>query len=161
MGNEANLFQGRLAALVILLGIGALLFSGCATPTTQQVTQEESPAPVVESLEVRSSPGQTVIEIVNSKPTPYTAIGLIDPPRVVVEINGERSPDLPLTTMVNDENITEIRLGTGNAETMTTRMEIALARAVDYKAVAHGYPLGAENCHCKAKIVACLGVFIL
>ena len=138
MGNEANLFQGRPAVLVILLGIGALLFSGCATPTTQQVTQEEPPAPVVESLEVRSSPGQTVIEFVNSEPMPYTAIGLIDPPRVVVEIKGERSPNLPLTTTVNDENIKEIRLQPGNSETMTTRMEIALARAVDYKAVAHG-----------------------
>jgi type IV pilus assembly protein PilQ len=138
MGNEANHFQGRLAALVILLGIGALLCSGCATPTTQQVAQEESTAPMVESLEVRSSPGETVIEIVNSEPTPYTAIGLIDPPRVVVEIKGEPSRDLPLTTMVNDENITEIRLQTSNVETMTTRMEIALAGTVDYKAVPQG-----------------------
>jgi type IV pilus assembly protein PilQ len=94
-----------------------------------------SEAPIIESLQVQPSPEQTVVEIQNSRPTHYTAFTLIDPPRVILDIRGEPGPDLRQTTEVNDGNVREIRFEKGKTQTMTTRLVVALARAVDYDAV--------------------------
>ncbi len=138
MENKANLCIKAISSLSIFLGIGVLLFSACATPPTQQAITEESVTPTIESLTVRPSVEGTVVEIVNSKPTPYTAFKLIDPPRVIVDIPGEPGSGLQKTTKVDDENVREIRLDPGTTETLTTRMVVSLNRDVDYTAVDQG-----------------------
>jgi type IV pilus assembly protein PilQ len=138
MGNKASLFRKAISSLSVPLGIGVLLFSACATPTTQQAVTEESETPIIEFLRVRPSAEGTVVEIVNSKPTPYTAFKLIDPPRVIVDIPGELRSSLKRTTELDDDNIKEIRLEPGATQTLTTRMVVSLARDVDYEVADQG-----------------------
>jgi type IV pilus assembly protein PilQ len=135
MANKSSLHERGVFLLLIFFTSGALLLSACATPSNQQVSSETSEAPIIESLQVQPSPEQTVVEIESSRATHYTAFTLIDPPRVILDIRGEPGPDLRQTTEVNDENVREIRFEKGKAQTMTTRMVVALARAVDYEAV--------------------------
>ena len=135
MANKSSLHERGVFLLLIFFTSGALLLSACATPSNQQASSETSEAPIIESLQVQPSPEQTVVEIQSSRPTHYTAFALIDPPRVILDIRGEPGPDLRQTTEVNDENVREIRFEKGKTQTMTTRVVVALARAVDYEAV--------------------------
>ena len=135
MANKSSLCQRGVLFLLIFFTSGALLLSACATPPSQQATTGASDAPIIEALEVQPSPEQTVVEIQSSRPTNYTAFTLIDPPRVILDIRGELGPDLRQTKEVNDENVREIRFEKGKTQTMTTRVVVALARAVDYDAV--------------------------
>lgn len=138
MGNKANLCKKVISSLSIYLSAGVLFFGACATPKTQQAVTEESESSIIESLRVRPSVDGTVVEIVNSKPTPYTAFKLIDPPRVIVDIPGKLGSALQKTTEPDDENIREIRLEPGATQTLTTRMVVSLARDVDYEMVDQG-----------------------
>ena len=138
MGNKANLCKKVISSLSIPLGIGVLLFSACATNTTQQAVTEESETPIIESLTVRPSAEGTVVEILNSKPAPSMAFKLIDPPRVIVDIPGELGSGIQKTTELDDENVREIRLEPGATQTLTTRMVVSLARDVDYEMVDQG-----------------------
>jgi type IV pilus assembly protein PilQ len=138
MGNKASLCKKVISSLSIPLGIGVLFFSACATPTTQQAVTEESETPIIESLRVRPSAERTVVEIVNSRPTPYTAFKLIDPPRVIVDIPGELGSGVQRTTELDDENVREIRLEPDATRTLNTRMVVSLARDVDYEMIDQG-----------------------
>ncbi len=135
MANKRSLHERGVTFLLTIFTSGALLLGGCATPSNQQVSSRGAETPIIESLQVQPSPEQTVVEIQNSRPTHYTAFTLIDPPRVILDIRGEAGPDLRQTTEVNDENVREIRFEKGKTQTMTTRVVVALARAVDYEAV--------------------------
>ena len=135
MANQSSLCQRGVLFLLIFFTSGALLLSACATPPSQQATSGASEAPIIQALEVQPSPEQTVVEIQSSRPTHYTAFTLVDPPRVILDIRGEPGSNLRQTTEVNDENVREIRLEKGKTQTMTTRVVVALARAVDYDAV--------------------------
>ncbi len=135
MANKSSLHQRGVSFLLTFFTLGALLLSACATSSNQQVSSEVSEAPVIESLQVQPSPEQTVVEIQNSRRAHYTAFTLIDPPRVILDIRGEPGPNLRQTTEVNDGNVSEIRFEKGKTQTMTTRLVIALTRAVDYDAV--------------------------
>ena len=135
MANKSSLHQRGVYFLLTFFTSGALLLSACATPSNQQVSSQVSEAPIIESLQVQPSPEQTVVEIQNSRSTHYTAFTLIDPPRVILDIRGEPGPNLRQITEVNDGNVTEIRFEKGKTQTMTTRVVVALARAVDYDAV--------------------------
>ncbi|MBN1833569.1 MAG: type IV pilus secretin PilQ [Deltaproteobacteria bacterium] len=138
MGNKASLYIKAISSLSVLLSIGLLFFSACATTTTQQAVTEEPETSIIESLSVKPSAGGTVVEIVNTKPTPYTAFKLINPPRVIVDIPGEVGSGLQKTTKPNDENVREIRLEPGADQTLTTRMVVSLARDVDYEIADQG-----------------------
>jgi type IV pilus assembly protein PilQ len=138
MGNKANLCKKVISSLSIPLGIGVLFFGACATSTTQQAVTEESETPIIESLRVRPSAEGTVVEIVNSRPIPYTAFKLIDPPRVIVDIPGELGSGVQKTTELDDENVREIRLEPDATQTLNTRMLVSLARDVDYEVIDQG-----------------------
>ena len=135
MANKSSPCQRGVFFLLIFFTSGALLLSACATPPSQQATSGASEAPIIEALQVQPSPEQTVVEIQSSRPTNYTAFTLIDPPRVILDIRGEPGSNLRQTTEVNGENVREIRFEKGKTQTMTTRVVVALARAVDYDAV--------------------------
>ncbi len=135
MGNKSSLHQRGMSFLLIFLTSGALILGACATPSTHQPTSDASEAPIIESLQVQPSPEQTVVEIVSSRPTHYTAFTLMDPPRVILDVRGEPGPDLRETLEVNDGNVREIRFEKGKTQTMTTRVVVALARAVDFDTV--------------------------
>ncbi|MEE9610797.1 MAG: type IV pilus secretin PilQ [Desulfatiglandales bacterium] len=135
MRNNLGLCQKGKSSSLIYLAISVLLLTACATPSTDEIKSGEAETPVIESIEVKTSPEQTVIEIVSSRSAPYTGFKLIDPPRVVLDIRGMPGENLTRTTEVNDENVIEVRFEKSKTQPMATRMVVDLARAVDYKVV--------------------------
>jgi type IV pilus assembly protein PilQ len=135
MANKSSLHRRGVTFLLTFFTSGALLLGACATPSKQPVSAKGSETPIIESLQVQPSPEQTVVEIQNSRRTHYTAFTLIDPPRVILDIRGEPGPDLLQTVEVNDGNVREINFEKGKSQTMTTRLVVHLARAVDFSTV--------------------------
>ena len=135
MANKSSLHRRGVTFLLTFFTSGALLLGACATPSKQPVSSKGSETPIIESLQVQPSPEQTVVEIQNSRRTHYTAFTLIDPPRVILDIRGEPGPDLLQTVEVNDGNVREINFEKGKSQTMTTRLVVHLARAVDFSTV--------------------------
>lgn len=116
------------------LAITALVLIGCATSSTTRRSPEEPKATRIEAVKVNSPDDKTtVVEIINSESTPYTAFKLIDPPRVILDIESVPKSELPTLTEVNDRNVIDVRLQQGTAEDKTTRMVIGLARDLDYE----------------------------
>ena len=117
----------------ICLAIVAWTFIGCATSTTTQRPSEEPSPATIEAIKVNSSGGEmTVVEIINSVSAPYTSFKLINPPRVVLDIQGAPGKDLPLKHQVNDPNVNDIRLEGDEGQDLNTRVVVGLSRAVDY-----------------------------
>jgi hypothetical protein len=135
MRNKLSLYQKGIFSSLIYLAISVLLLSACATPPTDQPEFVEAETPVIESINIKPSPEQTVVEIVSSRSAPYTGFKLIDPPRFVLDIRGMPDENLTRTTEVNDGNVKEIRFEKSQTQPMATRMVVDLARAVDYRVV--------------------------
>ena len=143
MGKEIKTYTKRTATLLIypakpiqalVLLLSALWLFGCATPTmTKDTSTGEAKTPLIEQVNVSSSPSETVIEIINSRSAPYAAFKLIDPPRVILDIRGEAGKDLPPLIKVGNSNLNEIRFEEGKTQAMTTRMVLNLSRPVDYR----------------------------
>ena len=139
MGKKINLQNRGIASLKYLV-VGFLMLSGCMTVSSKDSASiDESKPPVIESVKVSPSPGQTMVEIVNSKATPYTAFRLVNPPRIILDLRGTAGKDLPPETAVHMGNIRDIRFEEGKTQTMTTRMIIGLEGPVKYEAVAEDH----------------------
>jgi len=137
MCKKISVLKKGISSFIIYPAIAIWLFSGCATPSSSvAINSDEAKGPVIEQIKVSPSPLETVVEITNSRYTPYTAFKLADPPRVILDIRGTPSGDLPQTTKINDENLLEISFEEGKTQAMTTRMVANLARQVDYQVVA-------------------------
>jgi len=129
MGKKLSLREkGTLS--FICLAVGALILYGCASTVTTQGASEQGP--VIESIKFNTNPGQTVIEIVNSEPTSYTAFRLLDPPRLILDLRGKAGNNVPATTVVNSENVSTIRLEEGKTQTMTTRVVVGMVGPLGY-----------------------------
>jgi len=133
MGKKFKLNQKGISSLFIYLAVALLLLGACTTPLTKQDTSQEAMVPVIEQIKVTPSPRETVVEIINSRPAPYTAFKLTDPPRIILDIRGKAGSNLSPTTEINDGNVNEIVFEEGKTRTMTTRMTVSLARAIDYE----------------------------
>jgi uncharacterized lipoprotein YajG len=72
MRNKLSLYQKGIFSSLIYLAISVLLLSACATPPTDQPEFVEAETPVIESINIKPSPEQTVVEIVSSRSAPYT-----------------------------------------------------------------------------------------
>jgi type IV pilus assembly protein PilQ len=116
------------------LAIAIWVLIGCAANSKiQQPTEEISP-PSIEAISISSSGDEmTVVEITNSRKVPYTTFKLIDPLRIVLDINGVPGGELPRSTPVNDGNVVGIQLEEGKVNEKTTRVVVGLARDLDYK----------------------------
>jgi len=107
---------------------------GCAASSSIRTSQEESKATRIEAVKVNSPDDKTtVVEIINSRSTSYTTFKLIDPPRVILDIESVPKSGLPTLTEVNDGNVVDVRLQPGTAGDKATRLVIGLAREVDYE----------------------------
>jgi type IV pilus assembly protein PilQ len=122
----------------IYLAIGVFIMSGCVTLGMNTEATEKAKAPKVESVEVITSPGQTVIEITNTGTPAYAAHKLVDPPRVVLDIRGERGSTLPLTTLVNSGNVKDITFEQSKTQDMTVRVTVTMAGPFDYRVESAG-----------------------
>ena len=107
---------------------------GCAASSSIRTSREESKATRIEAVKVNSPDDKTtVVEIINSRSTSYTTFKLIDPPRVILDIESVPKSGLPTLTEVNDGNVVDVRLQPGTAGDKATRLVIGLAREVDYE----------------------------
>lgn len=135
MGKKLKPNQKGISSLCIYLAAALLLLGACATPPTKEDTSKEAMVPVIEQIKVTPSPQETVVQIINSRPAPYAAFKLTNPPRIILDIRGKTGSNLSPKTAVNDGNVNEIVFEEGKTQAMTTRMTLSLARAIDYKVV--------------------------
>lgn len=117
--------------LFITLG----LLAGCTSTTKKEAPPLESPEPIIESINVTSTPTGTVLVLTSSRPTPYTAFQIVDPPRVVLDIRGKRSGNLPVSRDINNEILENIRFEDSSTQDNMTRMLVNLANPADYSVV--------------------------
>jgi len=107
--------------------------SGCASAPKKAAQSPGVVSPKVEAIAVQSvSADETRVEVVGSQPLPYTAFKLIDPPRVIVDIQGLPEPQTLQTKPVNDGNVKEISIMRENSDKNATRLVVVLARPMDY-----------------------------
>ncbi len=132
MGKKKMADKKRISSFLTYMAAGLLLLGGCATPPALEMKAGEVKAVLVEGVDVDSSPGETVIEVINSGPAPYTVFKLTNPPRIILDIMGEPGPDLPMRRALNDGNIGDIIFEEGRTQAVTTRMTATLTRKVDY-----------------------------
>lgn len=110
---------------------------GCATKSTLEMKDAEvASQKVIENVNVDHLPTETVIEVINSANTPYTAFKLPDPPRVVVDINGKTGADLSDSINVNEGSIKNILLTDNGSD--GTRMVVNLNKDSNYRIMADG-----------------------
>lgn len=137
MGKKIVFHRKGFSSFFIYPAIALWLLSGCATPPAMnESASEEDRVPIIEQVRVESSPPETVVEVVNSVPTPYTAFQLSDPPRVVLDIRGRMGEELSLNKGVHSGNIADIRFQEGKSQAMTARMVVNLTKMVDYSIAA-------------------------
>jgi len=115
--------------------LGALwALAGCAADRQARPEADASRPAVIQEVRVSSSTGETtIVEIVASKPAPYTSFLLADPPRLVLDVRGVPADGLARSTRVFDRNVTHIRVEPGPSQAMTTRVVADLAREVEHK----------------------------
>jgi len=131
------------SALRFFLGclLTVVLFAACATtpkssetPTKQTLSQS-----VIQKIKVRSFGGQvTLVEVVSSKAAPYTAFKLVAPPKIVLDIKALPKEGLHPPVVQSDQNIKAIQILPQGEGTSFTRIEVLLARPVDYKILEEG-----------------------
>lgn len=133
MCNELNRKRKLLQFVHIGVALIFLGFYGCASAPKKAAKSPGIVPPKVESIAVQSiSADETRVEVVGSQPLPYTAFKLIDPPRVIVDIQGLPEPQMLQTKPGTDENVKEISIMAENADKNATRLVVVLARPMDY-----------------------------
>ncbi|MFC1821703.1 type IV pilus secretin PilQ [Thermodesulfobacteriota bacterium] len=133
MGKKLSLPLKIAFSLATLGIIGLVFLGGCATMKTEPDSSAESEIPIIESLTVKPSPEQTVIEVLSSRSASYTAFKLVEPLRVVLDVRGKAGALLKRATVVRDGNVKAVLVQEGKTQTMTTRLIVALEREVDYE----------------------------
>lgn len=119
----------------VSLGVALLFLElyGCASAPRKAVESPGIVPPKVEAIAVQSaSADETRVEVVGSQPLPYTAFKLIDPPRVIVDIQGLPENQVLQTKTVNDGNVKEISITREKSDKNATRLVVFLARPMDY-----------------------------
>ncbi|MEW6668232.1 MAG: type IV pilus secretin PilQ [Thermodesulfobacteriota bacterium] len=129
----------RAIALLVYLALGSLFLGGCATPSAHQTPPGGAMVPLIESMKVNPSLERTVLEVSGTMAMPYTAFRLMDPPRIVLDIQGGVGKDLPPLSRVNQGSIREVQFEKGGGGGLTgTRMVIGLFMPVEYEVKAEG-----------------------
>jgi type IV pilus assembly protein PilQ len=105
---------------------------GCATSgTVQESSQAPGPARI-EAIEVTPGGQATIVKIVNSKAAPYTTFKLMDPPRLVLDIQGVPEKGLRPLIEVNDRRIGQIQTKNSEDQPTATRVVVGLKGSSEY-----------------------------
>lgn len=144
MGNEL----AKRHKLLLFVYMGLVLFFlglyGCASAPKKiaQDLEMVPPTPKVKAIRVRSpNAHETLVEVVGSRPLPYTTFKLGDPPRIIVDLQAVPEPRVLQTKRVDDGNIKQISVARDKYDTKATRVVILLARAMNYDIVKKDHSL--------------------
>ena len=133
MGKRINRKINTLSSIFICSAMALLFLNGCATsPSMTESKPGSDSAPVIERVVVNPSPSETRVDIISSKPAPYTVFTLTSPDRMILDIRGVPGPDLPMITKVNDGNVLDLKFEEGQTQSTTTRLVANLKKSVDY-----------------------------
>jgi len=127
---KANIFR-----LSIILGSIYLIFSCAPAPTKGKVTAPvgERPARIKSVNAILGAPGkEAAIEITSSKPAPYTAFKLAQPPRLIVEIDALPVKGLTGPAVFDGRIIKAIHFQSIKDKPLCTRIIASLSQDVEY-----------------------------
>lgn len=137
MASKGLMNQKSMNSFFILPIMALGLLIGCTSTTKKEIRSVEPvEQSVIEQVKVTPSPSQVVVEITNSRSTPYTAFQLVEPPRLILDISGKPSGNLPLVTEIAHGVLREIRFEESKTHSMLTRMVANLADQVNYRVTA-------------------------
>jgi type IV pilus assembly protein PilQ len=119
--------------LVLLFGMGSVLFGCAQAPPKEAEPVAERPAEV-QSIRVVSEPSgeKTTIEITSSRPVPYAAFKLVDPLRIVVGVTAPAAEGLTAPLVTDETCIKEIGFETPEKDPASTRVIATLSQDADY-----------------------------
>ncbi|MBN2124573.1 MAG: type IV pilus secretin PilQ [Deltaproteobacteria bacterium] len=120
------------------LGIGVALAFLCACATPPDLKEEAAAGKkgVLQGINVSSLPDKSVVEIVRSDSFPFTAFKLVDPHRIIVDVQGVPAGDLPETLNISKGCIDRIQIqGIKGAE--NTRVTLLLIQETEYTVKEH------------------------
>jgi type IV pilus assembly protein PilQ len=134
MRGNIGLRKGTVPMLFIVLGVLLVVFGCAQAPPKKIEVTEEQPAEV-QSITVTTEPSaqKTIIEITSSRPVPYAAFKLVQPPRIVVGINAAKAEGLTIPSVTDERIIKDISFETTKEEPVSTRVIADLSvQDVDY-----------------------------
>jgi len=118
---------------LILMTLTLFLMAGLVTAAVDnQSSDQAEEIPIIEGFRVYPTATETLLVIVNSASADYTTFGLVDPPRVIIDINGLPKDNLENIINVNRGHIQTITLQKGHIENRT-RVVIELSDVIEYK----------------------------
>jgi type IV pilus assembly protein PilQ len=133
LGNK-GMRKGNSIFLLITFGLIYLMFSCAPAPTKKEVAGiiEEAPAQI-KSINVISGPNdkETAIEITSSRPVPYTAFKLVQPLRLIVDIDALQAKGLT-EVPINAKIVENIRFESIKDRPTATRVIAALSQDAEY-----------------------------
>lgn len=129
-----KVFKKTISFSQICLVIATLCFFGCATGGKLNQSSEKSGYSTVEDLKVRTqAPDITLLDIIYAGPASYTVFQLVDPLRLVLDIEGTAGSNLPELTRVNNGYVTDVRVKKNINGHANTRVVVRLAKALKYE----------------------------
>jgi len=127
--------KGNIIFLLITSGLIYLIFSCAPAPTKRKITGivEEKP-PQIESINVIPGPydRETTIQITSSRRVPFTALKLVQPLRLIVDINAPLAKGLTGPAVFNGRIIKAIHFERIKDRPESTRLIATLAQDVEY-----------------------------
>ncbi len=133
----------RLLQMFYIAGVLFTGLYGCAT-TPKQADKSAKTAPaILETVDVRSADAnETVVELLcSSRMIPYTAFKLIDPDRVVMDVESSAETQTLGTRQVKDGNVDQVSVERDRSKPNMTRIVVFLARKLDYRVEEKGNKL--------------------
>ncbi len=125
--------QGKWLWMFVCLVFLSAVLAACVTTTKQAAEKEPVAEPArVEMINVRSlgNGAFTLVEIVGNKAVGYTAFKLVDPPRIVVDVDAIPAKNLIVPT-IKDKIVKDIKVEMANGKTKT-RVVLSTAENVDF-----------------------------
>ncbi|MFB0520218.1 MAG: AMIN domain-containing protein, partial [Desulfatiglandales bacterium] len=126
--------KGAIALLLFSLSFIYLIFSCAPTPTKRKITGiVEEEAAKIESVNVISGPHgkEAAIEITSSQPVPYTAFKLVQPLRLIVDVDARLAEELAEPAVLDGRIVKAVHFEA--TKDRATRVIATLSRDVEYK----------------------------
>ncbi len=131
---NASKRKRKLLQIVYVAGVLFTGLYGCAS-TPKQVDKSAKTAPaILETVNVRSiDANETVVELLCSRMIPYTAFKLLDPERIVMDVEGGAETRTLGTKQAKDGNVDRVSVERDRSKANMTRVVVFLARKLDYQ----------------------------